>query len=110
MKKYLFTGICLLSLITSYPQGTKEISLENLYQKPIFGAEGFGGMTFLNDGKHYSDVDNSESGNQKIVRYHIASGMAMKTMVEQRDLLINGNRPNILFASYQFSANEKQVL
>ncbi len=110
MRKQILFSLLILSTLISYPQGTKEITLEDIHQKFVFSGEGFYGMNYLNDGKHYADVDYSETGNKKLVRYHIASGSAVKTILEEKNLLLNGSRAKVVFESFIFSSDEKKLL
>ncbi|MCC7302886.1 MAG: S9 family peptidase [Bacteroidia bacterium] len=110
MKKLILTTFSLLIFTALKPQGDKLITLEDIYKSPAFYGQGFYGMDFTADGKHYLEVDNSEPGNKKVVRYHLASGTAINTVVQEKELLINGKKPLIYFESFQFSPDEKKIL
>lgn len=110
MRKAIFFNFLFFITLTGWSQGSKAITLDDLYKSPSFYADGFYGMEFMADGKHYVEVDGSESGNKKIVRYHIASGQSMNTLLQEKELLIDGKKPPITFESFQFSPDEKKIL
>lgn len=110
MRKALFFNLLILTSLLATAQGSKLITLDEIYKSPQFYGEGFYGMDFTQDGKHYLEVDASDPKNKKIVRYHIASGQAVNTLLQEQELHIDGKRAALSFESFQFSPDEKKVL
>ncbi len=110
MKKIVTAWLALSGLGLS-GQDLKTISIDDVWQKPTFFAQGYYGLQSTKDGKHYHEIDYSEAKNKKIVKYNLVTDVAVLTLVEEQWLLLpDGKKPNIQFESFEFSTDEKKVL
>ena len=80
--------------------GQQKITIEDIYSKPTFRQESVYGVNWMNNGQYYSAQENND-----IVKYDVATGAAVATILKGSSL-----SPAIKFVSYRFSKDEKQVL
>jgi dipeptidyl-peptidase-4 len=88
-----------------YAQNTKQITLEDIWQRGTFAVKNVPGFNALKDGKHYTQLD--ENGDiQEINDYDIAKGKKGKTLLQNR--VSDGQIGEI--AEYTFSSDEQKML
>ncbi len=103
MKKLL--TLFLLSVLSIAVIGQKEkITVSDLYKDYTFSAKSVYGLNSMNDGEHYTTLENSGSA---LVKYNYKSGNATDTLMKVDDL----DRDEIKSVSnYTFSANESKII
>jgi len=93
----------LLLLLTTFFTGAiaqKEITVEDFTTKSTFAERTVTGINWMNDGKFYSSLE----GN-KIVKYNIATGQPVETLLDGNQLT-----PALVIQQYSFSADEQKLL
>lgn len=108
MKKFtlLFLAVFLFSLVetTSAQNGTKSITLSDIFGRPTFKQLGVNGIQSMNDGIHYTTV---EANGSKIVKHDYSTGNIVDTIFN----LTSYNQSNIkAIGEYQFSNDETKLL
>lgn len=102
MKKLVFIGFALLMVNTINAQ-KKDITLEDIWKKGTFRANGVYGLESMKDGSHYTTMENGA-----ILRFEYAKASKPDTILKQNSLLVNGKEINI--DAYQFSPDENKLL
>ncbi|GIV37651.1 MAG: peptidase S9 [Cyclobacteriaceae bacterium] len=92
--------ICVLALFCTGAYGQKEITIDDFTLRNTFAQRSVYGINWMKDGKHYT----TREGN-KIVRYAIATGQAVETLVDG-DILT----PQVNFTDYELSSDETKIL
>jgi dipeptidyl-peptidase-4 len=78
----------------------KQITVEDFTTKNTFAERTVTGINWMNDGKFYSTLE----GN-KIVKYNIATGQPVETLLDGNQL-----SPALIIQQYSFSADEQKLL
>ncbi len=102
MKRLLIIGFSIL-LFTNLSAQKKNITLEDIWKTGAFRSNGVYGLVSMNDGLHYSAMDNG-----KILQYEYAKVSTPEIIVSESDLKIDGKTIGI--DGYQFSPDETKVL
>ena len=90
-------------------QQKKPLVLEDIWGKREFFAATPEGTNWLKDGRHYTAlVADEKNKTQDIVRFDIATGQAVGTLVEGEDL--RGAQGPLALDGYTFSADETRLL
>lgn len=92
-----------LVVFTNVSAQKKNISLEEIYKSPLFYGNGVYGLSSMNDGLHYSTLDEG-----KILQYEYAKDGKPVVIVDQNELVYNGKK--IVINDYQFVSNESKLL
>ena len=87
--------------------GKKMITVEDLYKNNTFAVKSVPGFNAMNDGRHYTQIDN-ENGVQQIREYDLATGKLVSSLFSNQDANYAGNRLKV--DEYQFSADEHKML
>ncbi len=88
-------------------QGKKQITLEDLYKKPVFNVKGVPGFNAMKDGKHYTQLD-KDGTVQSINVYALETGNKEKTILDANDQKLGDGKSSI--ESYEFSKDERKML
>lgn len=102
MKK-LIVAFLFLAGITNVSAQKKNISLEDIYKSPIFYGNGVYGLVSMNDGLHYTTLDEG-----KILQYEYAKASKPEVIVDQNNLTYDGKK--IIINDYQFIKDESKLL
>lgn len=95
----------------AFAQEIKEVNLEDIFQKGTFAAKSVQGVNWMNDGRYYtSQVADERTGTTNIVRYDVATGQPVNTLIQGIDLRPEGSSQPIKFDGYSFSSDEQKVL
>jgi len=103
----LFVCFFLTGTITANAQAKKQITLEDIWRDATFRIKSVPGFNAMNDGKHYTQLDN-ENGHQLINVYDLSDGRKSKTLFDN-----SVNKPGdktIAVDDYSFSNDEKKLL
>ncbi|HEY5747430.1 MAG TPA: S9 family peptidase [Chryseolinea sp.] len=95
-----FVLIFLLTCLFTSAIAQKEITVEDFTTKNTFAERTVTGINWMNDGKFYSTLE----GN-RIVRYNIATGQPVETLLDGNQL-----SPALVIQQYSFSADEQKLL
>ncbi len=101
MKRYI-----LLFLVVTLVQpvlAQKLISLEDIWSNGTFNARSVPGFNFMNDGKHYTRLENN-----KIQQYDLTDGGFVQTVFDANSVSAAGF--NGRMQGYRFSADEQKIL
>jgi dipeptidyl-peptidase-4 len=96
MRKLLLLSVVLWSMSFQLSAQLKDITIPDIWQAYNFFPQRVPGFNFMNDGKHYSVLQNNQ-----ILQYDLTSG-------QQTDLLYTPD--NLAISSYRFSDNEEQIV
>lgn len=96
MKKILLLSVLLLSMGLQLHAQLKDITVPDIWQAYKFFPQRVPGFNFMNDGKHYSVLQNNQ-----ILQYDLTSG-------QQTGVLYTPD--NLAISSYSFSGDEKQIV
>nr|WP_321356566.1 S9 family peptidase [uncultured Draconibacterium sp.] len=103
MKKPFIFLITFLTLYTVQAQQPQKFTLEDIFVKRIFRAQTVTGLRPMNDGEHYTTLEN----NTRIVKYSYKSG-------EETDVVFDvtkiRNASISSFIDYEFSNDETKIL
>ena len=102
MKKIVTLSLGIIICLNVFSQG-KEITLDELWNTRTFSPKYVSNFKSMNDGEHYSKMENKEKG-QEIIKYKFSNGKKVRVIFKSYDWKI----PKI--NSYTFSDNEKHVL
>ncbi len=102
--RYIFTLFLLAALSCAGSAQNRQISLEDLFVNNTFRTEGVYGIRSMNDGNHYTVLEN---GNRQIIKYSYKTGKAVDTLLNLQKTA-DSRVPNI--ADYQFNAAESRLL
>ena len=83
----------------------KEITLEDVWAKGTFRVSGFGGLTSMQDGEHYTVLTRSS-----IDKYSYRTGELVATICAFNAPGTKSAKPMPVIESYVFDANEQQIL
>ncbi len=102
MKKIILSFSLLLMGLVGFSQGTKDITLENIWKEYLFYPQTVPGFNFMNDGLHYSQFKANN-----IVKHDITTG-------EEVGTIMNGNEVNEEKLSkidgYEFNSDETKIM
>ncbi len=101
--KRLFIIAFSIFLFSNISAQKKNITLEDILKTGTFRAGGVYGLVSMNDGLHYSAMDDG-----KIFQYEYAKASAPVAIVAEADLKVDGKAIGI--DSYQFSPDETKML
>lgn len=102
MKRLFIIAFSIL-LVNNINAQEKKITLEDIWKTGTFRANGVYGLVSMNDGVHYSTIDDG-----KILQYEYAKVSAPVVIVAEADLKIDGKAISI--DGYQFSPDETKML
>ena len=102
MKK-LLTLLLSVFLITSGFAQKKDITLEDLWKNHAFYAAYIGGFKSMNDGEHYSTLEQTDE-DQEIIKYQFKNGKKVRALFNSANFEISKIK------GYSFSNDEKQIL
>ncbi len=95
----------LLATFAPLTVATQEtISLEGIWKQGLFSAQRVPGFNFMNDGRHYSRLENN-----RIVQYDLTTGTQTGALFDGNGLS-NNNDFNGQISSYSFSEDESKLL
>jgi dipeptidyl-peptidase-4 len=84
---------------------TKEITLNDIYASRKFYPKGVYGLNPMNNGEHYSVLENDS-----INVYSYSTGNRVKTIAYEEQMVMEGDTAPISLGQYTFSKDEKLIL
>lgn len=107
MRTSLFAAGLLLAALPLTAQ--KQLSNQDIWYSPAFGAERVGGLNSMNDGLRYTSQE-EEAGAPVINVYDYRTGSKLSTLVNGKDLMLPGAKAPIAFDGYHLSSDEKLMM
>ncbi|GAB4132735.1 MAG: S9 family peptidase [Bacteroidia bacterium] len=101
---FLLAGLQLLNA-----QGTKQITLEDIFVKRTFRQDYVGGFTWCKDGQHYMNFEPDQDG-MGLYRFEIKSGKKKDLVFHTKDLIPEGSMKPVEMDNFSFSPDESKVL
>jgi dipeptidyl-peptidase-4 len=99
--------------VLSYAQSNaqEKITLEQIWASGMFQPESVYGLKSMNDGVHYTLLDNDRGSTQKINQYAYATGELVKSIVDLSIIeLAETKGAPFKVDGYSFSSDEKKIL
>ncbi|MBS1646689.1 MAG: S9 family peptidase [Bacteroidetes bacterium] len=84
----------------------KQITLEEIWRDKVFRSAYFAGFSGMNDGLHYTQLD--EKGN--LNKFELKTGNLVATLVKASDLILEGETKPVKIEDYSFSEDETKLL
>ncbi|MDR2653532.1 MAG: S9 family peptidase [Prevotellaceae bacterium] len=102
MKKYIALSLVLFAFLFNLNAAPdkKDITLEDILVKHVFAAKSFYGLRSMNDGEHYTQIENLA-----ISKYKYATGEFVENLMEFENQDIRNMMEN-----YEFSDDETKIL
>ena len=97
---FLFTGILAQQ---------QELTNREIWYSPTFSPEYVGGLASMNDGEHYTVLEQEPAG-VVINRYAYRTGEKVETLVNASDLVLPGGNEPLRINGYSFSGDEKLMM
>ncbi len=107
MRTILWLFIALFSTQFVYAQGTKQITIDDLYKNNTFNVKSVPGFNAMKDGDHYTQTD-IDGGHQSIRMYDLETGKMEKNIYTNTLHGTDGKDINI--DDYKFSKDEQKLL
>ena len=107
MRATLWLFIALFSTQAVFAQGTKQITLDDLWKNNTFRVKDVPGFRAMKDGTHYTQIDR-EGTHQYIRIYNLETGAQEKTLFDNGLQKLGGTELNI--DEYVFSKDEQKML
>jgi dipeptidyl-peptidase-4 len=104
MKKPVIILISFFVSIFVYAQNNQKITLDDLFIKGTFYTQSFDGMNSMNDGEHYTTLNNMGT---RIIKHSYKTGEEVDVIF---DITKIQNAPISAFQDYELSADETKIL
>ncbi|NOR74595.1 MAG: prolyl oligopeptidase family serine peptidase [Draconibacterium sp.] len=103
MNRLITLLISIIFASTVFAQTNQKITLEDIFVKGAFRAQTVSGLRSMNDGEHYTTVEN----NSKIVKYSYKTGNEVAVVF---DIAKIEDAAISTFSDYEFSSDETKIL
>jgi dipeptidyl-peptidase 4 len=110
MKKTLFAAFAVLFTSLIFAQGTKPITLEDLWTNGSYYPKSVSGFINLKDGKSYCKIERGEKGNTTVVIYSYETGKKTGTLMDASVIASANNLATFNFGSFRLSTDEQKAL
>jgi len=107
--RYILSILAILFIGFSTALAQPNITLEDIWSKGTFRAEYVYGLKSMNDGLHYTTQDRDRGGSV-INKYSYKTGELVEPILQSIVLQPEGEDKPLEIGSYEFSADETQVL
>ena len=109
LQLFILAGVFILSSNLSAQSNAelKQVSLADIWTDGTYRAETVRGLRSMNDGLHYTVLENTENG-VSLSKYNYKDGKRVKSLLNSNELKFEGK--TIQIDDYEFSADEKKVL
>ncbi|UTW62678.1 S9 family peptidase [bacterium SCSIO 12741] len=106
--KSIWFALSLILVGSLTAQDKKDLDLKSIWGSPMFRPDYVSGLRSMNDGVHYTTLNNDRGGLQTIVQYSYEKQNEEKILVRTADL--ESTKGPFRIDGYQFSADEKLML
>ena len=107
MRISIWLFIALLTAQSVFAQGTKQITIDDLWKNYTFRVKDVPGFNAMKDGLHYTQID-KEGKHQYISIYNLETGKQEKTLFDNGTQKYDGTELSI--DEYVFSKDEQKIL
>jgi dipeptidyl-peptidase 4 len=107
MKRCIFSTLVAFLLQASFALAQAPLSNELIWGSSEFSSEFVDGLNSMNDGLHYTSLEDSDALGSKLVKYSYESGKEIAVLLSSKEIFGDATKS---IDGYQFSADEKQVL
>ena len=95
--------------ISALAQQKRDVTLDDIFKNGAFSQKSVFGINWMKNGRFYTTLSNNRSLNASfVISYDITTGLPKDTLVDSRDLKIDGQ--SIGIDAYSLSADEKKIL
>jgi dipeptidyl-peptidase-4 len=105
MKNLIALFLALFLTCSTYAQSG--LTNQLIWASPEFNAEFVGGLNSMNDGTHYTALEDSDAFGTRIVKYSYATGLEVGVIATSKDIF---GDPSKKIEDYHFSRDEKKLL
>ena len=107
MRIYIWLFIALFSTQLTLAQGSKQITIDDLWKNGTFAVKDVPGFNAMKDGLHYTKID--KDGKHQYIRvYNLETGTQERTLFDND--LQKADTGRLSVEEYTFSANEQKML
>ncbi len=85
----------------------QQLTNDLIWYSGEFSPEYVSGLRSMNDGEHYTSLENDQENGSAIVKYAFSTGSRIEVIATSRDIF---NDPSKSIEDYEFSANEGKLL
>ncbi|MBX2971910.1 MAG: S9 family peptidase [Flavobacteriales bacterium] len=105
------TGLCLSFTFAFHhtAEAQKQLTIRDIWASPLFSAEYVSGLASMNDGLHYTVLDETDNG-LAVDQYAYRTGQKVRTLVDGATLIPEGGKEPISIEGYSFSGDEKKLM
>ena len=104
MKKIITLTLTCFFIVASAQK--KQITLEEIWKDKVFKPVTFKGFNSMNDGVHYTQVDE----NNDLAKYELSTGKKTEILVKASELMPEGSSSTIKIEDYYFSDDETKLV
>lgn len=108
-RKNVLIALLWISGTVALAQQTKQITIEDIWQKNTFATESVYGVNWTGDGGHYTALVPGENGSL-VIQYNAATGEPVDTVESMQNLVPEGGSKPIEIDEAQPSADQKKIL
>ncbi len=106
--KSIWFALSLILVTSLNAQDKKDLDLQSIWGSPIFRPDYVSGLRSMNDGVHYTTLNNDRGGLQTIIQYSYENKNEEKIVVSTSDL--ESPKGPFRIDGYQFSPDEKLLM
>ena len=89
----------------------EELTLENIFTSRTFSSQSVYGINWMADGRYYtSNAYDRSAGALYIIKYDITTSQPVDTLLASNEIVVDGSTQNLLWDSYELTADENSVL
>ncbi|MGE0566821.1 MAG: S9 family peptidase [Bacteroidia bacterium] len=107
MKK-LVTRLFIIAFFVSNLNAQDKISLADIWVNYAFVAQGTQGFNTMNDGLHYTDIEEDKENGMQLSKFQIKNGKKVEVLLKANDVKVDGKALDI--SNYSFSPGEDKLL
>lgn len=109
LKTLALATTLVITTLTSYAQ-KQNITLDDIWSSQKLRAQTIDGLNNMNDGEHYSVLEEDENNHLLINKYNYKTGKRVATLLNSATLKNPINKEEIKFDDYVFDATESKLL
>ena len=108
LMKFNWIGAFALLMLSAFAVSAQQkITNELIWASGEFSSEFVDGLNSMNDGVHYTSLEESDAFGTKLVKYSYETGKEVAVILTSLDIFGDAKKG---IDGYQFSSDEKQVL
>ncbi|MEO6169045.1 MAG: S9 family peptidase [Chitinophagales bacterium] len=99
-----------IALTWQFATAQSKLTIEDIWKKYSFAGKSVDGFTSMQDGEHYSAIEEDANGNSNFVVYSYQTGRITDTIALGKKLIPKDSSSAINPEDYQFSEDEERIL